>query len=134
MSSPTAGSGAVGELNPEYEISPQAAAAGLREGPGRLVLIDCRTEAEWAFAHVSGSVHIPLDELAIRTDEIDLPAGSTLAIICHHGKRSLRGALALREQGLHAMSVAGGIEAWSLRVDSSVRRYTRQGNVISPVA
>jgi len=31
------------------------------------------------------------------------------------------------------MSIAGGIDAWSLAADPSVRRYDRAGGVITPL-
>lgn len=112
----------------EYEILPRDAAAGMKAKS--LVLLDCRLDEELATAAIAGAVHIPLEELPVRMEEIEVPEGATLAVICHHGRRSLRAALLLRQNGFEsAMSVAGGIEVWSRAVDAGVPRYTRQGNV-----
>jgi rhodanese-related sulfurtransferase len=43
---------------------------------------------------------------------------------CHHGGRSLRVTQFLRQRGFaQAQNMAGGIDAWSLRIDPTVPRY-----------
>ncbi|MFZ4575958.1 MAG: rhodanese-like domain-containing protein, partial [Phycisphaerales bacterium] len=80
------------------------------------------------------AVHIPLDEIERRHDEVEPEPGQAVAVICHHGVRSMRAALALRALGVQGcLSVAGGIEAWSLAVDSGVPRYERAGGVVRPL-
>jgi rhodanese-related sulfurtransferase len=113
-------------FKPQYELTPRDVKDAMARAPGSLLLIDCRTPEEWAVAHVEGSIHIPLDAIEKRLDEIELAEGATLAVICHHGVRSMRAALMLRAHGFKdAMSVAGGIDAWSLGADASVPRYDR---------
>jgi rhodanese-related sulfurtransferase len=115
-------------LRPEYELSAPAVHAMMKANPASVLLIDVRTKAEWDFAHVEGSVHIPLDEIERRADEAHPEPGQTVCCLCHHGVRSLKASLALRHLGIAgAMSVAGGIEAWSLAADPSVPRYVRDG-------
>ena len=47
-----------------------------------------------------------------------------LIVFCHHGMRCLNVVAWLREKGIsNCVSMAGGIEAWSLQVDPSVPRY-----------
>lgn len=113
-------------MKPGLEISAKEAKQ-LLDASG-LVLIDCRTQPEWDLVHIGGTVHIPLDEIEQRADEVE--TDKPVAVICHHGVRSLRAALALRALGHPgALSVAGGIEEWSRSADPSVRRYERQGGV-----
>jgi rhodanese-related sulfurtransferase len=65
-----------------------------------------------------------LHELESRLGELDPDAD--VAFLCHHGVRSLRAAALARAHGLaRAVSVAGGIDLWSLSVDPSVARYRR---------
>ncbi|MBS0195916.1 MAG: rhodanese-like domain-containing protein [Planctomycetes bacterium] len=119
----------------EYELTPRDVRERMLTDPASVLLIDCRTGAEWDFVHIEGSVHIPLDEIERRADEaVPEHAGQTVAVICHHGVRSMRAALALRALGVpRAMSVAGGIELWSLSADRAVRRYDRSGGVVRAV-
>jgi adenylyltransferase/sulfurtransferase len=57
-------------------------------------------------------------------DSAELPRDKHLLIHCHHGGRSLRVTEFLRSRAYpRVTNVAGGIEAWSLRIDPSVPRY-----------
>ena len=52
------------------------------------------------------------------------PKETRILVHCHHGIRSLDAVAYLRERGFEqAQSVAGGIDAWSTRVDRTVPRY-----------
>lgn len=94
--------------------------------PGRddPLLLDCRTHAEHAWASIDGSVLIPMDELGDRLDELDGWRDRPIVVYCHHGRRSLIVTRALRRAGFaDVRSMAGGIEAWSQRIDPDVPRY-----------
>ena len=53
-----------------------------------------------------------------------LDSGDPVVCYCHHGMRSLDVAVWLRGQGVeNVRSLAGGIDRWSLEVDSQVPRY-----------
>jgi rhodanese-related sulfurtransferase len=109
-------------FQPELEITPRQALAGIRDGS--VVLVDCRTREEWAAARIEGSRHIPLDEFQSRLSELEaLGDEARVAVHCHHGVRSLKAAIFLRQQGVDAVSVAGGIDLWSQDVDPTVPRY-----------
>ena len=75
----------------------------------------------------SGSVilnHIPLDELDERVGELEDRLERPIVVHCHRGGRSETAARQLRERGFRQVeNLDGGIEAWSLTVDSSVDRY-----------
>lgn len=86
-----------------------------------VVLLDVREPEEHAYCALPGSVLIPLGELAGRVEEV--PAGAPVVVYCHHGVRSLSGAAILLRAGIEAMSLAGGIDRWSLAVDPTVPRY-----------
>ena len=90
-------------------------------------LLDVRTEGEHAIASISAAVLIPLHELHGRVGEL-IEEGwghdDPIFVLCHHGVRSRTGAAILESLGFRdVVSVAGGIDAWSLRVDRSVPRY-----------
>jgi rhodanese-related sulfurtransferase len=110
---------------PDLEIAPRAVKKALDSNDPSLVLIDCRTKGEWAAARIDGATLIPLDELSSRLREIEGLADeeATIAVICHHGSRSLKAAMFLKQQGINARSVAGGIDLWSIDVDPGVPRY-----------
>lgn len=118
-------------FKPDWEVTPRQAKAMLDEGANVLV-IDVRLKPEWDFAHIKGSVLVPLDELEARAGEIQSMVeenpGCSVLTLCHHGVRSLKAAAFLREQGIaDVKSIAGGMELWSLGADASIKRYERQG-------
>lgn len=88
---------------------------------GRPQLLDCRQPGEWDVCHLEGAVLIPLGELTERANELD--EGRPVLVYCHHGVRSINGAMILESLGFTADSMRGGIEAWSLRIDPRVARY-----------
>ena len=93
------------------------------EGGERLLLLDVRQPWEHDTARLPESVLIPLNELPERLDEIEPPAGAVVVCYCHHGVRSLSAAAILGDAGIRAVSLAGGIDAWSVAIDPDVPRY-----------
>lgn len=112
-------------FRPDLEVTPRDVKSMLDNPASKLVLIDCRTPGEWQTARIEGARLIPLNELASRIDEIDDAAadGGPVVVYCHHGVRSMRAALFLRERGIEAKSMAGGIDVWAVDVDPGVGRY-----------
>jgi rhodanese-related sulfurtransferase len=86
-----------------------------------LHLLDVRRNDERELCHLGG-LHIPLHELEARFAEI--PRDKLPVIVyCHHGVRSLYAAQFLKYHGYDALSLRGGIDAWSLEIDPGVPRY-----------
>lgn len=93
-----------------------------------VALIDCRREEEWETCRLEGALHVPLDELLSRADEVrevvtSAGPGATIVVYCHHGRRSLTAARLLRTEGIEALSMRGGIDQWSLEIDPGIERY-----------
>jgi rhodanese-related sulfurtransferase len=95
-----------------------------------MVVLDVREDRERAHAAIpvppsAHDLHIPIGEIAACLDEIRATVGSMpLVVYCHHGVRSKAVADWLTAQGLSDVSdVEDGIDAWSLRIDRTVRRY-----------
>ena len=68
----------------------------------------------------------PADELARRERHRagELAKDKPLVAMCHHGVRSQNAARFLERNGHgEVLSLAGGIDAWSLQVDATVPRY-----------
>ena len=106
------------------EISVPETAKRFKEGDQDFVLIDIREPEELQICSIENALHIPMGDLPSRINEIDADEDTTIALICHSGRRSLNATIFLHQQGLAgARSVAGGIDWWSLRIDPSVPRY-----------
>lgn len=90
------------------------------------VVLDVREPVEVQAASVKPSgfelVHIPMNEIPGRLGQLD--PGRAVAVLCHHGNRSMRVAMFLQANGFDTLAnIAGGIEAWSQELDPSVPRY-----------
>lgn len=123
-------------FKPNYEVSPTQAADMLAKGEALLVDVRLAEELDVAQLPSTGDrVHAPLHELNDYLDDIeDAASGRPILTLCHHGVRSIKAALALRGCGFEqSHSIAGGIENWSLAVDQSVPRYTREGAICTLV-
>lgn len=70
------------------------------------VLIDVRTRGERAGGHLADSLHIPVDQLRARRDEI--PAGKPIVLYCYSGQRSYVAARMLGQWGFDAYNLSGG--------------------------
>jgi molybdopterin/thiamine biosynthesis adenylyltransferase/rhodanese-related sulfurtransferase len=104
------------------EISVEETKRLLETNPEGVVLIDVREPHEIEICRIAGAEHIPMRQIPERLG--DLPQDKHLLIQCHHGGRSMRVTEFLRSRGFTAVSnVAGGIDAWSLQIDPTLRRY-----------
>ena len=108
---------------PPLEISCQAVKAKLDLGKS-FVLLDCREPDEYAVARIEGARLLPMSEIQARQAELDGDRAREVIVHCHHGGRSLQVARWLRQHGFtQAQSMAGGIDRWSLEIDTAVPRY-----------
>ena len=87
-------------------IQPTEVGAKLADG---WMLLDVRTNQEWAQGYVEGAVHIPMDQLMGRLDEV----ADQVICICAVGARSARVVEYLNAHGHNAVNVDGGIYAWA---------------------
>ena len=108
----------------EFPIEISAVAlSSLLEDDEPVMLIDCREAFEFDICRIDGAQLVPMRSIPQYLQELkDQPA--PVVVFCHHGVRSLTVVEWLRAQGIgSARSLAGGIDRWSLEVDSTVPRY-----------
>src|SRR6266705_1821298 len=103
------------------DISPEDLKAQL--GQKRpLVLLDVRDEWETRLCRLENALHIPVEEIELRTDELN--SDDEIVVYCHHGVRSAAVADYLRRLGFaKAVNLAGGLDLWARTVDPSMKRY-----------
>ena len=105
--------------------SAQAAQVRVRQERGEdFLLLDVREPHEFEVARIEGALLIPLAQVEARLDEISAWKDRPIVVHCHTGVRSARACRLLTERGFTRVeNLEGGIEAWSITVDSRVPRY-----------
>lgn len=106
------------------EITPAEVRRMLDEG-AKVHLIDVRQPEEYAISRIDGSELIPMNTVPAALTSLEGKADEGLLVVfCHHGMRSLNVVNWLRGQGVtESVSMAGGIDRWSIEIDPSVPRY-----------
>src|SRR5215204_6593106 len=96
--------------NPEAgkEVSREEAQRLLEEGAQ---LVDVRADHEWEAGRIGGARHIPLPELAQRTEELD--KDRPVVLYCRGGTRSSMATEALADAGYEAAKLTEGIVGWA---------------------
>lgn len=91
----------------------------------KIVLVDVREPQEFAVARIEDSRLVPMQTIPSQVAALEaMAAENTLALLCHHGVRSLNSAFWLRQQGIeNCVSISGGIDRWSVEIDPQVPRY-----------
>jgi rhodanese-related sulfurtransferase len=95
---------------------PQQAREVSREKAQKLIdegaqLVDVRAGHEWGAGRIAGAVHLPLDELAGRSAEID--PDRPVILYCRGGNRSTMATDALAEAGFDAAKLSEGVVGWA---------------------
>ena len=94
----------------------------LRDQDKKIQILDVREDTEREHAHVKGTIHIKLTEIAKRHTELD--KNKNIFIMCHVGTRSQAVCKWLKSKGyMNCVNVLGGIDAWAALIDRNIRRY-----------
>ncbi len=96
---------------PYRRISVEEAKAMVEEG--HAVVVDVRRPDEWVSGHVQGAIHIPVDDVLGRIDE--LPKDKDLLFICAVGVRSGLGCEMAAAMGLsqeRLFNIEEGTPTW----------------------
>ncbi|RKP54032.1 rhodanese-like domain-containing protein [Cohnella endophytica] len=81
-------------------------------GREEVQMIDVRSVGEYMEGHIPGAKLIPLDQLDVRTFEID--KNREIVCVCRSGKRSASACEYLASLGFSkVMNMDGGMSAWS---------------------
>jgi rhodanese-related sulfurtransferase len=103
------------------EVSPQDLKARLDRNEAPL-LLDVRQDWETQLCRLPNAVHIPIEELELRVEELN--AQDEIVVYCHQGVRSAAVAEYLRSLGFRDVrNLSGGLDLWARTIDPSMRRY-----------
>jgi len=77
------------------------------------LILDVRTESEYAAGHVPGAIHIPFHSVASRSQELSVDKDRTVVVYCAHGPRAAWAGNALRKAGYSdIVYLSGHMTAW----------------------
>ena len=93
------------------------------------LLLDVREDDEWAAGHAPTAQHIPMSEFVARKEELGTPEGAVY-VICRAGGRSAQVAQYLADNGVEAVNVTGGMQAWEAAGKAVVTDSGAAGTVI----
>ena len=98
------------------EIAAEQANSMLKCGAAKL--LDCRYQMEYEESRIPGAQLVPLDNLR-REGVFSIDPDPTYIVYCRSGRRSIAAAFLLRERGIRALSLTGGIKDWPYEVDNA---------------
>lgn len=86
-------------------------------------LLDVRDTHELYISNLDiESIHIPLDDLSSRIDELD--KSTPIVVMCRSGNRSSKACELLQNNGYEdVFNLKGGINEWAQKIDSSLPVY-----------
>ncbi|MBV9390676.1 MAG: rhodanese-like domain-containing protein [Verrucomicrobia bacterium] len=109
------------ESDRKMEISVSELAYRINAGE-KLTVIDVRSREEWDAVHMEQATFFTQDLMQEIISQ--WPKDREFVFVCHHGMRSLDAASFFAGHGFHSVrSLAGGIDEWSTKIDSSLPRY-----------
>jgi rhodanese-related sulfurtransferase len=76
-----------------------------------LLFLDVREPWEWQAGRIDGALHIPMEALPERLDDVE--DARTVLCVCRTGQRSEMVAQWLRAQGYDAHNLDGGVADWA---------------------
>lgn len=78
-------------------------------------LIDCRNEQEWDLWRLPLARLMPLEQLRERARGLD--RSRRYVVYCRTGRRAVAAAFLLRQMGIEAQALEGGISAWPYEIE-----------------
>ena len=78
------------------------------------VIIDVRTNTEFAQGHIAGAVNVPITEFKSRLASLDLRKDQSVVAVCRAARRSIPAVRLLKRAGIKdACQLEGGMLAWA---------------------
>ena len=110
-------------LSPDFETTVEQLKRQF-DSRAPVFLLDVREPQEYQICRIPGSTLIPLGQLPSRLAELPGPSDSRQIVVhCKSGVRSAKAVQLLRERGLAATNLKGGILAWIDRIDPTQPKY-----------
>ena len=86
------------------------------------ILLDVRTDSEYYLSRIEGSIHIPMQLVPQKINDID--KNKEIIVQCKSGKRSAKVCeFLLKNNFKNVKNLAGGILDWAQKIDPSIIVY-----------
>ena len=86
------------------------------------ILLDVRTDSEYYLSRIKGSIHIPMQLVPQKLDDLD--KNKEIIVQCKSGKRSAKVCeFLLNNNFKNVKNLAGGILDWAKKIDPSITVY-----------
>jgi len=81
-----------------------------------VTIIDVRTAGEYngPLGHIDGAISIPLSEISSSIINLKSTDEDVYYMICKSGARSAKATQLMKNSGLNAINISGGMMAWTL--------------------
>ena len=100
-----------------YRQVSQSDAAAMMERETDYILLDVRTQEEYAQGHIPGAIVVPDTEIEARAEEVLPDKDQLILVYCRSGRRSKNAAQILVELGYTNIKEFGGIIDWPYEVE-----------------
>lgn len=88
------------------------------------VKIDVREDIELEFGVMDDAIHIPMQSVPGKLNELEQYKDKILVVICRSGRRSDQIGQFLEQMGFaDVINLVGGMNAWAMDVDASMTAY-----------
>lgn len=102
------------------ELTPSQAKE-LLDTDNNVQVLDVREKWEHDICKIEQAKLISLGKLSNNVDNLDKE--KSILCYCHHGIRSLQACVYLESLGFECFNLKGGVDRWSVEIDSKVARY-----------
>jgi rhodanese-related sulfurtransferase len=103
-------------MNGVQGMNPKSLEKALKDGAKNLVVLDVRTDDEFAKGHIKGAKHLPLNKLGDGIKLLSAMRKDDVVCVCASGKRSAVAAVWLKKAGFDSVfNLSGGMMRWGRR-------------------
>ena len=99
-----------------YEQITPAEAKGIMDSEHNYIILDVRTEEEFAEGHIAGAILIPDYEITEKAESVLMDKDQQILVYCRSGRRSKNAASQLVELGYSNVKEFGGIIDWPYEI------------------
>ncbi len=96
----------------EYDLEGETFKQKFLEDGSKAVLLDVRTQSEYAHGTIKGSINIDFYSNTFNNKISSLDKSKTYYVFCRSGNRSGKACNLMTQMGMKAYNLDGGIGAW----------------------